>query len=122
MSDFVNKIKTKDGTEYDIQDARMPEVPSGGTKLYKHEFDFNNEDLHLSGKVVFVNNKSSSSSNNDILRSLTCYIEYSITDILFVLHVSNWSVVDTFWYFECIANGSITSLSSTISNEVITEL
>lgn len=24
MSDFVNKIKTKDGTEYDIQDARMP--------------------------------------------------------------------------------------------------
>lgn len=58
MNDFVNKIKDKSGTVYDMQDARVPQIlaenegnvltvedgalafkaPSGGgTKLYKHE-------------------------------------------------------------------------------------
>lgn len=58
MENFVNKIKTQDGTEYSINDERVPQildeskgkflkvndegnlefadVPAGGTKLYKH--------------------------------------------------------------------------------------
>lgn len=69
MDNFVNKIKTKDGSEYNIQDQRLsvtPEdagkmvavnesgeltlvdVPSGGTKLYKHAISFGNMGFQFS--------------------------------------------------------------------------
>ena len=58
MENFINKIKTKDGQEYDVQDKRVDSLTSG-TKLYKHQLTVDTQ--YISNKSVVVINTSSTS-------------------------------------------------------------
>ena len=70
MSDFINTVRTKDGTEYEVHDSRMPEVPSGGTKLYKHNLILSIQsgpDTYADLSLSIYNNSSDEINNGNKL-------------------------------------------------------
>ena len=72
MSDFVNKIKTKDGSEYAIHDERLNDIPSGGTKLYKHVIS--GLMMYESGSPTSLNPITIINDNNSPINSFSLFI------------------------------------------------
>lgn len=143
---FVNKIKTKDGQEYDIQDKRLIATAedvgkvltvneegnlefkeaSGGTKLYKHEVNAESSTGSGNQRLIFIStistpfsNVSSITNNKDkIVKSL--YVpftgSYDIGNAYDIVGLGSAMI-----YVNGSSFSSI-SIQETLLNDTVTEL
>ena len=149
MENFVNKIKTKDGTEYNMNDERVPQIleeskgkflkvndegnlefadvpAGGGTKLYKHAIQLTLPAPLYSDNVVVISNIATplneldSSGIRNLLASACRNNQKDQNTYRYLIHFGG--ATPYVQLVKCTLNGDSNILTPTAITDTVTEL